>query len=127
MMKRELASIAVVMLLIAISIWNINKINTLTDEIGIAICKSRTATEQLNFKNSRKFIEEGLEIWQENQKYAEIFLSQTQLDETTQAFYQLMEKINQEDVLSLFPAYDALLYQVQAIQSSEKLSVGSVF
>ena len=127
MMKREFAALAVLILLIAGSILNIKRIDTLTDEIGIALCKSRTAAEQLNFKNSRELIREGLEIWQEDGTYTRIFLTQSQVDETTMAFYNLMQELNQEDLLALAPAYDELLYQLEGIQSSEKPSFGSIF
>lgn len=127
MMKRELVALLVSAALLAASIWNISKIDSVTDEIGIAVCKSRTATEQLNFKNSRKLVEEGMEIWQENRNYASVFLSQAQVDDTTEAFYQLMEALNEEDLLSLTPAYDTLLYQLSAIQEGEHPSIGSIF
>jgi len=127
MMKRELVALLVSAALVAASIWNISKIDSVTDEIGIAICKSRTATEQLNFKNSRKLVEEGLEIWQENRGYASVFLSQAQVDDTTEAFYRLMEALNEEDILSLTPAYESLLYQLGSIQEGEHPSVGSIF
>ena len=127
MMKREFAALAVLILLIAGSILNIKRIDTLTDEIGIALCKSRTAAEQLNFKNSRELIREGLEIWQEDGTYTRIFLTQSQVDETTMAFYNLMQELNQEDLLALAPAYDELLYQLESIQSGEKPSFGSIF
>ena len=127
MMKREFAALAVLILLIAGSILNIKRIDTLTDEIGIALCKSRTAAEQLNFKNSRELIREGLEIWQEGGTYTRIFLTQSQVDETTMAFYNLIQELNQEDLLALAPAYDELLYQLESIQSGEKPSFGSIF
>ena len=127
MMKREFAALAVLILLIAGSILNIKRIDTLTDEIGIALCKARTAAEQLNFKNSRERIREGLEIWQEDGIYTRIFLTRSQVDETTKAFYNLMQELNQEDLLALAPAYDELLYQLESIQSGEKPSFGSIF
>lgn len=127
MMKRELAALAVLILLVATSIWNITQINTVTEEISIAICKSRTATEQLNFKSSRKFIDEGLKIWQENSAYTQIFLSQAQIDETTQSFYQLMEAVNNEDILTLSPSYEAMLHRLESIRDSELISIGSIF
>jgi len=127
MMKRELAALAVLILLVTACIWNIGRIDTLCDEVSIAICKSKTATEQLNFKNSRKLAKEGLEIWQENQVYTQVFLTKDQADDTAQAFFRLMEALNEEDISSLSPAYDALLYQLDTIQKGEQLSVGSIF
>lgn len=126
-MKRELAALTVIIMLIVASIWNIRQIDMLTDEISIAICKSKTAAEQLNFKNSKRYIEEGLEIWQESQTHTMAFMPQTQLDETTLAFYQLIESINQEDILSLIPAYDALQFRMDSIRDGERLSIGSIF
>lgn len=127
MMKREWAALAVLAVLIAASIWNIRQIDTLTDEIGIALCKSKSATEQLNFKSSRKIIEEGLEIWQESEKYTRVFLTETQVDSTTLAFYELMESLSQEDLSSCFPAYEKLEYLLEGLYKSERISVGSVF
>ena len=126
-MKRELAALAVLITLISASIWNIAKINTFTEEIGIAISKSKAAAEQLNFKNSKKLIEESLEIWQENLAYSRIFIPQTQVDETTQSFYQLLEDVNGEDILSLLPSYEAMQQRLESIRESETLSLGSIF
>lgn len=127
MMKREWTALAVAIVLLAASILNIRHVDTVTEEIGIALCKSKTAAEQLNFKNSRAFLDEGLKIWQENESYTRFFMAQQQLDETTHAFYELNEKLNEEDILPLFPAYDSLLYRIESILSSEKISVGSIF
>ena len=47
MTKREYTAIAVLALLLALSVWNLKSIDTLTGDIEIALSKSQSAAEKL--------------------------------------------------------------------------------
>ena len=126
-MKRELAAAAVLALLIGISAWNIRKVETLTGDIEIALCKSRTAAEQLDFRQAREHMSDGLDMWIEAERYTHCFISHSQISAASQVFYELQKTIAEEDIVACTPAYNELKYVLRSIRGTERMSLGSIF
>ena len=80
MTKREYTAIAVLALLLALSVWNLKSIDTLTGDIEIALSKSQSAAEKLDFKTARQRLDEGLELWLSADSYTHIFLRHPEID-----------------------------------------------
>lgn len=126
-MKRELAAAAVLATLLGMSIWNLRKVETITSDIEIALCKSQSAAETLDFKSSREYMAEGLELWLSAEQYSHCFLSQPQINSVSEAFYALQQSLSAEDVTASIPSYSQLRSVVEGIRRSETPSLGSIF
>ena len=59
MTKREIIAAVLLALLIALSVYNILSIDALTGDIGIALSKSQSAAEKLDFKAARGLSHRG--------------------------------------------------------------------
>lgn len=127
MMKRELAAAILLAFLIGVSVWDIKKVDSFTSDIEIALCKSQTAAEQLDFKGSREYMSEALKLWSEAENYMDCYISHAQISSTTEAFYTLQELLSHEDASACAPSYNWLKTQLQWIRESEKPSLGSIF
>ena len=127
MMKRELAAAAVLALLIGISVWNVRTLDNLTGDIEIALCKSRTAAEQLDFRQARQYIADAHTLWLDAGKYTHCFISHGQISETSHAFYALEEKIAEEDAVACIPEFNQLKYTLRSLSDMERPSLGSIF
>ena len=112
MTKREIIAAVLLALLIALSVYNILSIDALTGDIGIALSKSQSAAEKLDFKAARGYLTEALERW----------LS----DSTADAFYDLQQVLMQEDITACAAAYSKLKYHLASIDQMEHLSLGSI-
>lgn len=126
MMKREYAAAAVLALLVALSAWNSAKLAKLTEDMEVAVCKSRSAAEQLSFRRSRDYLEEGLTLWEQAEGYTQVFLPREQVEKTYEDFRQLQQLLAQEDAPASAALFDALKDSLSSLRESEKVSVGSV-
>ena len=122
MTKREYIAIAVLILLVALSVWNLKSIDALTGDIGIALSKSQSAAEKLDFKAARGY----LDRWLSADSYTHIFLRHPEIDSTADAFYELQQVLMQEDVTACAAAFDKLRYHLNSIDGMEHLSFGSI-
>ena len=127
MLKRELAAAAVLALLIGISVWNLGKIDSLTEEIEVALCKSRTSVEHLDFRQAREHMADAIVLWMDAEKYTHCFISHAQISDASQALYQLQQTIAEEDPISCGPEYSRVRYLLQSIRDVERPSLGSIF
>ena len=126
-MKREIAAAAVLALLIGISVWNVKKVDSLTMDMEIALCKSRTAAEQLDFRQAREHLGDAISLWLDAERYTHCFISHGQISEASQVFYALQETVAQEDALACIPGYEQLKYTLRGIRDTERPSLGSIF
>lgn len=127
MIKREYGAAALLALLLILSFWNIQKVDELSALVGIELGKSQSAAENLDFKSARNYLSEGLNLWQEERAYAHIFLRHSEVDATTEAFYELKQVLMQEDVSACAAAYELLRYRLECISAMEHPSLGSIF
>ncbi len=126
MTKREIIAAVLLALLIALSVYNILSIDALTGEIGIALSKSQSAAEKLDFKTARGYLAEALERWLSAESYTHIFLRHPEIDSTADAFYDLQQVLTQEDITACAAAYSKLKYHLASIDQMEHLSLGSI-
>ena len=126
MAKREYMAIVLLVLLIALSVYNIKSIDSLTGDIGITLSKSQSAAEKLDFKAARGYLDEALERWLSADSYTHIFLRHPEIDSTADSFYELKQVLMQEDISACAAAYDKLMYHLNSIDSMEHLSFGSI-
>lgn len=127
MMKRELAAAALLILLIGVAVWNVRKVESLTGDIEIALCKSRTSAEQLDFRQARQHLSDALELWLESEQYTQCFINHGQISSTSQAFFDLQETVAEEDLTACIPSYNELKYQLRSLRDTEQPSLGSIF
>ena len=127
MKKRESAAIFVLTVMVLLSVWNLKKIDSLTDSIIILLSKSQTSAENLDSKTAMKSLNEGLELWLRADRYTHIFIRHCEIDSTTDAFYELKESLMGDDPLSTRAAYEKLRYHLESIDGMEHPSLGSIF
>lgn len=126
MLKREYAAAAVLAGMIGISVWNVKKLDKLTGDIEIALCKSRTAVERLDFKRSKAYYNQSIELWEAAEGHCSVFLPADRANETTKAFYELEKCLAEEDPTVCTAAYEALRENLESLRKTERPSLGSI-
>ena len=127
MKKRESAAIFVLTVMVLLSVWNLKKIDSLTDSITVLLSKSQTSADNLESKEAMKFLNDALEIWLKSDRYTHIFIRHSEVDSTTDAFYELKESLMGGDTVSARAAYEKLRYHLMSIDGMEHPSLGSIF
>ena len=125
--KRESAAVFVLAVMILLSVWNLKKIDSLTDDIIVLLSRSQTSAENLDTKGALKALNDGLEIWLNSDRYTHIFIRHSEIDNTTDAFYELKESLMGENSISIRAAYEKLRYHLESIDMMEHPSLGSIF
>lgn len=127
MKKRESAAIFVLTVMVLLSVWNLKKIDSLTDSIIVLLSKSQTSAGNLDSKAAMKSLNEGLELWLRADRYTHIFIRHCEIDSATDAFYELKESLMEDDPVSTRAAYEKLRYHLESIDGMEHPSLGSIF
>ena len=125
--KRESAALFVLSVMILLSIWNLRKIDSITDGIIVLLEKSQTSAENLDNKSALRSLNDGLKIWLDSDRYTHIFIRHSEIDSTTDAFYELKESLMEGNALSARAAYEKLRYHLESIDTMEHPSLGSIF
>lgn len=126
MTKREYIAAVVLLFLIALSIYNLTSIDRLTGDIEIALSKSQSAAEALDFRTARVHLADALQRWLAADSYTHIFLRHPEIDSTADAFYELQQVLMQEDITACAAAYSKLRYHLDSVAAMEHLTFGSI-
>ena len=123
-MKREAVAAALFSALILFSFWNLRKIDKLTNEMTRLLESSEASVESGELDDALGYAEKALEVWLSAEGHTHIFIRHSEIDGTSDAFYELLSAIEEGDALS--PAYGKLLYHIDSISGMEHVSIGSI-
>lgn len=126
-MTRELIAAALLALLIAGAVWNISAVDSLSRDIIGCIDQSEQAVLCGDGQLARSRLERGLTLWLNADRYTHIFIRHSEIDNTTDAFYDAMLELSDNDSEALSAAYEKLRYHINSINSMEHISLGSIF
>ncbi len=125
-MKRELvAGIALILLCTAVTL-NIIYIRTVTNSLADFVLSSQHAYENGNADEAESELRNALEIWNNFGNYTYVALRHTEIDTVTDAFYELLSGIIDQDD-QVFGNYEHVLAGLSRINDMETPSLGSVF
>ena len=127
-MKREAVAAALFLALILLSFWNLRKIDRLTNEMTRLLEASQASAKSGELDDALHNAEKALAVWLSAEGHTHIFIRHSEIDGTSDAFYELLSAIKDSDgdgsVLS--PAYGKLLYHIDSISGMEHVSIGSI-
>ena len=125
-MKREAVAAALFSALILLSLWNLRRIDKLTGEMTRLLEASEASAESGELDNALGYAEKALEVWLSAEGHTHIFIRHSEIDGTSDAFYELLSAIKDSDGDALSPAYGKLLYHIDSISGMEHVSIGSI-
>ena len=125
-MKRETVAAALFLALILLSFWNLRKIDKLTNEMTRLLEASEASARSGELDDALGYAERALEVWLSAEGHTHIFIRHSEIDGTSDAFYELLSAIKDSDGDALSPAYGKLLYHIDSISGMEHVSIGSI-
>ena len=126
-MKKESAAAALLILLLALSLWSIRRVDRTVEEIEEHLQYSEKAALGGDSPYAEAELEAALRLWHAADRYTHVFIRHPEIDSANDAFYTLMQLLRAGEGRSLTAAYDQLRYHLEGIASMEHIRLGSVF
>ena len=126
-MKRELAAAAVLILLLAGSWWNLKYLRDFTGGLSETLDRSRAYCEAGQFELAEQELEKAAQDWLGADGYTHIFIRHSEIDSTTDAFFELMSDVRSGDAQSASGAYEKLAAHLDSLYTMERVTLGSIF
>lgn len=121
-MKKTYIAITILAILIILTAWNLNYLEnfliTRQQEVTASM-EAETASEAI------ALLEQSLSAWNAASSYTHIFLRHSDIDNTTDAYYDLLQQLEDTET-NPRPGYDYLLDQLWRIWEMERISIGSI-
>ncbi len=125
-MKRELAAGLLLLALIGGAVYNIFYVTRLVEDISSGLYSSQDALEHGDGDAAIQDAEKALKRWLGAEQYTHIFVRHSEIDATTDAFYDLLQALSAGEYDGIDKAYSKLLYHLSSIATMEQISLGSI-
>lgn len=126
-MKKEFLAAGIILALLAGAVGNIFHIKALGQDLTAQIRTAQTCCRREDFNNAETALRKGLDLWLSADGYTHIFIRHAEIDSTSDAFYEALSAITEEDAGSAVTACEKLQYHIDSIVSMECVTLKSVF
>lgn len=126
-MKKALLGAAILVLLLALSIVNIRFLDGFTGDLISQLDIAEEQSLKNDFASSARTLEEAISKWNSYEWYTHIFIRHSEIDITSDAFYELMSEILDENAQSAQGAFRKLRSRLESIAGMEHITPGSIF
>ncbi len=126
-MKKELAALALLLALIVGSLVNISYLQRFAGKLGDQVSLSRSALALGDRENAERMLRDAIDAWLHADGYTHIFIRHSEIDSTTDAFFDLLSQVGAGDPGSAQGAYEKVTAHLQSLVGMEKLTLGSIF
>ena len=126
-MKKALLGAAILVLLLALSIVNIRFLDGFTGDLISQLDIAEEQSLKNDFASSARTLEEAISKWNSYEWYTHIFIRHSEIDSTSDAFYELMSEILDENAQSAQGAFRKLRSRLESIAGMEHITPGSIF
>lgn len=126
-MKKEIAAAIILIVLFAGVMVNIkvsgNIILSLEDDVTAAYESARNG----DFDRAKPQLDAAIEHWMSLDGYTHIFMRHSEINSTTEAYFQLKSDIYAEDIGAAEGSYSLLMADLDSLMTMEQISFGSIF
>ena len=126
-MKRELTALLLLILLIACSVWNLARLDRLTDRISLCLDRAEAAAGDGDPEAALKALDDGLVLWRRARDYTNVFLRHPDVDAVSDAFCDLQEALLERGSETYPAAFARLRDRLARIDYKEHPSLGTIF
>lgn len=126
-MKKELIASALLLVLIAGALFNVYWLDRFVGGISDSLESSRECMEACDFERAKDHLLAAIDAWTGADSYTHIFIRHSEINSTTDAFYEALSDVVSEDVKSAEGSFGKLDAQLNSIVSIERPKMGSIF
>ena len=125
-MKRGFVAAGLLILLFALLLANIRRLDALIGAVEAGVCRSSAALRAGDAQLAASEAEAAMKLWQSEADYAHIVLRQGESDAVSDAFFELLKDLRAGEG-EADTAYLSLLYHLDSIGRMDHLRLSSVF
>ena len=126
-MKKAVAALALLGILSGISLWNIRTLDSLTARLETHIERSRQCRQAGDLPGAEQALQEALTLWYEAEDYTHVFIRHPEVNDVTDAFFDVFAALSGEDTAAADSQYDRLEAHLDSIDTMEHVTLKSVF
>lgn len=126
-MKRCIAALLILLLIAAVSLYNIRHIDVMTQTL---LKKVNTAEQHAlsgEFTEAASQMEQAAEMWEENNTYAYVFLRHAEVDTTADVFCEVLAELYDENAAGAKGMIRKLRAHLTTIAAMEHIRVETIF
>ena len=106
---------------------NTRYIGRVVEELRSHVERSENLAREGNFEMASDSLREGIDKWESYSPYTRILLRHTEIDSTTDAFYDLLSELEDGALSRAIGAFGKLDAHLRGIAEIEHVSLGSIF
>ncbi len=126
-MKKEIAA-AVILALVFIGVLvNIKMAGNIILSLEEDVTAAYESAEKGDFDRAKPQLDAAVEHWMSLDGYTHIFIRHSEINSTTEAYFQLKSDIYAEDMGAVEGSYGLLMATLDSLMTMEQLSLGSIF
>ena len=124
-MKRELAAAGVLILLLALSLVNLGRLDSLIDAMSGHVERSAAEAENGRYESAAAELDAAIELWLGARGYTHIFIRHSEIDALSDELFSLRYELEKEEPAGR-RAYLSLLYHLESMERMDHLHLGSI-
>ena len=126
-MKKAVLAGLLMLGMLGLSLWNVRHLDAFTEGLQATLDLSRERWAAGEARSAAALVEEALADWHGAEGYTHIFIRHTEVDSATDAFYDLLAALSEEDGAAAGRSYERLSAHLRSIDTMEHVTVKSVF
>lgn len=126
-MKKEIIAGLLLVLLFAGVLVNIRVTERMVTCLTSEAERAYESAVSGDFESAKRQIDAAAEHWLSLDGYTHIFIRHSEINSTTEAFFQLRSDIYAEDAGSAVGSYGLLKETLSSLMTMEQISIGSIF
>ena len=126
-MKKMVIAIIILVILLFATLFNVYYLDGFIAELSSTVELSRQAAEQDDFEEALHLLEKAILEWNHADGYTHVFIRHSEIDGTTDAFFELLSDLYERDYALTIGSYAKLLAHLSSIATMEHVSFGSIF
>lgn len=126
-MKKELCALGIILALIVGAAVNIFHVHALGQALTAQVTAAQSCCRREDYESAEDALRKGLDLWLSADGYTHIFIRHGEIDGTSDAFYEALAAISEQDGDGAVNACEKLQYHIDSIVSMECVTPKSVF
>lgn len=126
-MKREIAAVVLLLLLLGASLANLSYYDHLTDRIEADLYLARISVKSGDYPAAMKAYSRAEQQWLDADGFTHIFIRHPEIDSAADAFFDLKQQLYEKNSEGCEAAFDKLTYHLNCIDEMEHPRLGSIF
>ena len=126
-MKRELFALLLLAALAALSVWNMQRVDALTDEVEEHLRLSEKAVMAGDPIYAEEQLKAATRVWLSARHVTRVFLPHPELDDTSELFFDAVQCLREGETRSMPAALAKLRFRLNCVRDMQHVSFQSVF